>query len=272
MNFNKILLCFAAILISANSFSQTAADYNNTGNELADAGNFIEALKSYNAAILVDSTVGESYYLRGKCYYMLEQDLLAIKDYSKAIKLDPTNKNAYYRRAQSKEYTGDIEGASGDYFTATRLDSNFVDAYVGRAFLFLKQNQIMPAFTYFSIAIKKQPNAPANVFFGRGYCHQLIGSYSQAIDDYKKAIELVPDYADAHLNLGNTYLTIKEYDNAITYYDKTIELNPNDNRAFIGRAYAFFYKNDIEKACRDRKKAIELGYVDTTNLFGKNCN
>lgn len=49
----------------------------------------------------------------------------------------------------------------------------------------------------------------------------------EAIAQFKKAIELDPDYVDAHFRLGRCYLKQKNYPAAKTSFMKTLELDPN---------------------------------------------
>ena len=53
------------------------------------------------------------------------------------------------------------------------------------------------------------------------------GDFSDAIEDYTKAIELDPDYADAYNNRGYAYYLLEQYGKALNDYDKAIELDPN---------------------------------------------
>lgn len=267
----KCTLLLVAVLVSLNAFSQTAADYLSNGNNLAKEGNYSNALTAFSSAIKLDSTNAEAYYLRGKCYFMMENDALAIKDYDRSLRIDPYKKDAYYMRAQSKGFMGDLNGASADYYSAIVIDSNYVDAYIKRAYIFIQQKEYMQGFVYFSIAIKKQAEPGADLYFGRGYCQQMFGALDGAITDYKVAAELNPNIGDVYLNMGNTYLQKRDDDNALLCYDKADKQKPNDYRVIIGRAYAYFSKGDYKTACENRKKAIELGYVDSTNKFTEHC-
>ena len=58
------------------------------------------------------------------------------------------------------------------------------------------------------------------------------GQTEAAIEDMRKAIQIFPDYFDAHLQLGNTFLKRDQLSEAIAELDKARLINPNDERAY----------------------------------------
>jgi len=58
------------------------------------------------------------------------------------------------------------------------------------------------------------------------------GKLQPAIENMLKAIEIFPDYFDAHLQLGNTFLKTDQLQEAIAELDKARLINPNDERAY----------------------------------------
>jgi Tfp pilus assembly protein PilF len=58
------------------------------------------------------------------------------------------------------------------------------------------------------------------------------GKTPEAIDNMRKAIQLFPQYFDAHLQLGNVFLKTDQLQDAIAELDKAREINPNDERAY----------------------------------------
>ena len=50
--------------------------------------------------------------------------------------------------------------------------------------------------------------------------------YDEAIEHYRKAIQLNPDDENAHLYMGSSYVETGKYDEAIKSFQKVIELKP----------------------------------------------
>lgn len=55
-------------------------------------------------------------------------------------------------------------------------------------------------------------------YYYRGCARVNAQKYDGAIDDFEKAVELKPDYADAYFNLGKTYYLMNNEDKACEYY------------------------------------------------------
>ena len=95
--------------------------------------------------------------------------------------------------------------------------------------------------------------------------------YTDAVEDMKKATELVPDLPYAYYNLGNLYCLSSEYVNSIDNYTKAIELYPYMGDAFFNRGLVLIYLKDKEKGCIDLSRAGELGIGDAYGVIKKYC-
>ena len=71
-----------------------------------------------------------------------------------------------------------------------------------------------------------------------GACYAGLGQLGSAVKSYEKAIEIKPDYAKAHYNLGNALHDLslqrfgqlslnRELDGPIKSYERSIEIDPN---------------------------------------------
>ena len=80
-----------------------------------------------------------------------------------------------------------------------------------------------------------------------------------AIKYYTRAIELVPELAEAYYNRGLAYADLGQYKQAIKDYDRAIELNPEDAEAYYNRGLGYLMLNIIQAGCSDLKTACKLG-------------
>jgi len=94
--------------------------------------------------------------------------------------------------------------------------------------------------------------------FKSGNAYYDKGDYDHAIQDYAKAIELKPDFAEAYFNRGLAYNNKGDYDRAIPDFTKTIKLEPDHAEAYNSRGIAYDHKGDQDRALKDYTKAIEL--------------
>lgn len=61
---------------------------------------------------------------------------------------------------------------------------------------------------------KKHNQPSANSYYSQGLVHSKNGELDKAIENYTKAIELNPDYADAYYNRGGAFLRLGEREKA----------------------------------------------------------
>lgn len=73
-------------------------------------------------------------------------------------------------------------------------------------------------------------SASHEAFYYRGACKRNLNDVEGAMSDYKKAVELNPDFADAHFSLGQLYDFLNDHKMACYYYLKAEALGrPNTN-------------------------------------------
>ena len=95
--------------------------------------------------------------------------------------------------------------------------------------------------------------------------------YTDAIDDMKRAAEIVPDLPYVYFNLGNLYCLSSEHINSIENYTKAIDLYPYMGDAYFNRGLVLIYLKDKEKGCIDLSRAGELGVQDAYGVIKKYC-
>ena len=61
----------------------------------------------------------------------------------------------------------------------------------------------------------------------RGKCQQDLGNCDYAIEDYSKAIQINPNYANAYYFRGNCYHSVDQDGEAIEDYQKAVKIAPD---------------------------------------------
>lgn len=95
--------------------------------------------------------------------------------------------------------------------------------------------------------------------------------YTDAIEDMKRVVELIPNLPYAYFNLGNLYCLSSEHINSIENYTKAISLYPYMGDAYFNRGLVLIYLKDKEKGCIDLSRAGELGVQDAYGVIKKYC-
>ncbi|MBU4227716.1 tetratricopeptide repeat protein [bacterium] len=136
-----------------------------------------------------------------------------------------------------------------------KKDSDYVYDAISKASYFIDKKEYEKALPYLEIAIKTDIlSLKYWAYFGIGFCYDELGNYAKAIEAYKQAIRIDPDYADTHYNLhhnlGIDYGSIGNYTKAIESFKRAIRIDPDyaDNYYGLGIAYCklSFYEDAIE--------------------------
>ena len=87
-----------------------------------------------------------------------------------------------------------------------------------------------------------------------GAVFKELGEFQKAISCYEKAIQINPDYADAYDNLGSILVSLKKFDEAIKIYQQALRLKPGDK--FISHKLSALFGNTTKTA--PKEYVIEL--------------
>ena len=113
--------------------------------------------------------------------------------------------------------------------------------------------------------LAKDPNNAFNLYV-KGYLYHNMEDYDNALEYYKKTIEVDPNYAEAYSNVGLIYClkaqnfstsatsdvndpkykedqaTLKSfYEQAKPYYEKARELKPDQKDLWVNGLYSVYY-------------------------------
>lgn len=104
---------------------------------------------------------------------------------------------------------------------------------------------------------KTSPTSPQN-HNNLGDYYSRQGNFDQAVIEFKRAIELNPNYGDAYHNLGTTYQHKNDIINAIASYEKAITVNPNLWQSYQAIGYLLFIQNKYSEAEIVLRKALKI--------------
>jgi len=96
------------------------------------------------------------------------------------------------------------------------------------------------------------------------------GEYIRAVQEYQKALELKPDSAEIHYNLGLAYYEQRIFDRAIQEFKRTIEINPNHSEAHNNLGTLYFNRGEYDNTFQEYQKAVKINpdYAQAHNNLG----
>lgn len=91
----------------------------------------------------------------------------------------------------------------------------------------------------------------------RGHRLEDHGDIGEALEEYRKAIRMDPEYPLAYLSLGNAYLSLNLIEDAIASYQKAIALDPGYASAHYNLGHAWRQLKHLEDAVSCYQKALQ---------------
>lgn len=179
-----------------------------------------------------------NYLNRGFFNCLLENYNQSLDDLNKAIELDPGQMLGYFSRANCRlkmiEHIETLPDASGH----VKVDIGMQE--------------------------KNQPaGAPAEF---------VSNDYELILLDYKKALDLRPEFFFGYFNRAVIFLKMKKYDDALKDLNKAIELESEFAEAFYNRGLVRIFQNDTKGGAFDLSKAGELGLTEAYSIIKRYCN
>lgn len=108
---------------------------------------------------------------------------------------------------------------------------------------------------------------PVVLYFKLGVYYFYQGKFENAIKAFGKAVELNPDFAEAHHNIGVSYYELDNIDSAIVEFKKAVEVNNNYVKGHYSLALAYYEKKDYDNAIDSLKKVVELNPLNADAYF-----
>ena len=82
--------------------------------------------------------------------------------------------------------------------------------------------------------------------------------FEQAVIEYREALKLDPQFAEAYNGLGVAYFNQDDEEAAIESFRKALQLSPNLIHARINLAMAYFEQGQIDEAIRENERALVI--------------
>ena len=124
---------------------------------------------------------------------------------------------------------------------------------------YFQQNKLEIALDEFKYAVEIDPNY-AQAYNGLGLVYAALGEDAKADGNFKKAIQVEPRNSESHNNYGSFLCARKRYDESITHFLEAVK-NPLYSTPYLAYANAGICsarKNDIKNAETYLTKALQI--------------
>ncbi|MEX2379944.1 MAG: tetratricopeptide repeat protein [Vicingaceae bacterium] len=189
-NFQKSLEN-ADLAVKHDKFNAKA--YYLKGYNFVEMGDTSRAISSYQTAVEQNPEDFESYMQLG-LIHAAQDDPLALDYLKNALNVRPESQEAKYAIGMYQQEHEMYNEAMKTYTQAIKKHPNFKEAHYNLGYVLMYYLQLYRDATHhFTDAIKIDP-AYYQAYYNRGYCFELMGDINNAEKDYRKALEIQPDY------------------------------------------------------------------------------
>jgi tetratricopeptide (TPR) repeat protein len=172
----------------------------------------------------------------------------------------PKDKEAHFRlaalyqnRKMPKQAVEEIEKALG-------LDPDYPDALNMGAYVYVTLKDYEKAIGYLIKYAFLMPGKP-NPLDSLGELYFEIGKLDEAVDNYKKALAIKPDYFMSMISLAYIYALKEDYAEASKWLDKCVDVAPSPGvklQGYMRKGFFFAWLGSLEKALSYFQRAEDL--------------
>lgn len=258
-----------------------------------DAGNLEYAILSYEDAINIDPKNGQALaeLARLQTYFSSivttnEKAALMKSAYDNvnlAVEVDPENSDAFAIKALVYDWYTGVTGLDDD-----EIDELLLDAYDAAVRALTLDNQNVLALTFQAEVLQDQFNFEGAIQNAElaikldpylmdahrvyGYILESRAQYALAIEAYKQAVILAPNFTYLYIKIGQNYRQLLNYDMALDYFDQAATINSingiKDPIPYIAIANTYSRSGEFFAAALNLQRALDFD-PENPDIYGQ---
>jgi len=193
---------------------------------------------------------------------------LSVDYFNRAIQIDPQWPAPYAQMARSYHWIGSsgypefYQKSKAAALDAIRLDDGLAEAHAALAFVLHNLDWNWPeAEREYKRALELNPNY-SEAHHGYAALLAAAGRSAEAVAEIRRAQELDPVLTALQANVGVIYSCVGRHDEAIEQLRNTTKLNPENSYAWSELGMAYLRKGMYPEAIANMEKAVSLGKAD----------
>lgn len=226
------------------------------------AGNLEEAMQDFNASFKYD-TLADFYINRALLYSRMNETSNAIQDLKSSLELEPESYLAWYNLVILDE-----TAIVPDYLLKDDQFTPMLNLLGANAY---QTEDYDVSAKYHSQAISANPEDDFG-YLSRGKALLRTGAYSQARQNFLRAMQLNSNRYEAFYLIGNSFFHEKKFEEAVGFYEQYLSIDRGYENVWYNAAMAYLELENKERACVCLKKAKQLGMNQATPHIEKQCD
>jgi tetratricopeptide (TPR) repeat protein len=206
---------------------------------------------------------------RGQSAYQSGQHALALAYYREVVRREPGYADIHNLVGICLSLCGETDAALEAFQVAVSLNPRYVEALLNQAITL----QDLGRYTEGQVAYEAASEADVEEGVGRfpavlagrlanklmevGDLYLEGGALTEAVEQFRRALELRPRFADIRNRLGRTLLEMGNGEAAVREFDRTLQINPGFLEARINLGLAWYRMGDPDRARQEWRRCEE---------------
>ncbi|HEU0015875.1 MAG TPA: tetratricopeptide repeat protein [Longimicrobium sp.] len=210
----------------------------------------------------------EQLIARGREALARNQYLAALEDLTAVLERRPTFADVHNLAGVCLSMLGRPEEALAHFTRATELNDGYVEALLNRAITLNDLGRLDEARESFARAAEADEEKGggrftsaaaarlANLHFALGEAYEGAGAAELAVEQYRRAVELRPQFLDIRSRLGRTLVDLGRAPEAVAELQAVLDHNPGFVQARAHLGLALFRTGDLDGAEREWRRCL----------------
>jgi tetratricopeptide (TPR) repeat protein len=181
---------------------------------------------------------------------------LAIEQYEQIAKIEPNSVDDHLLLGRLYRLNNDLQKAESEFKTAVKLQPDSEEAVTTLAYLYNEEGDATRAVQ--TLSAVPDAGRSAKLYSALGYTYEQQKQYKEAINNYRRAIELDRDNLDAIRGLAENLMNDGQTDAALEQYKIIADANPEDAQTYLHMAEIYKKSGKFDLALENLKKAESM--------------
>jgi Tfp pilus assembly protein PilF len=184
--------------------------------------------------------------------------------FSRAIAVTENNYLAYNIVGDELGLKGDYDSAEISFLTALAIKPDNAETLDKLGQVAFQKKDYDKALHYYQNALAIHPadreilNMTGKTYYNLGLLSSKQGKINDALNNYKKAISINPDYADAHKSLADVLFSKRDMAQAFKHYSEALRINPDDATTQYNIGVILFQQQQFKAADKHFYQAVQI--------------
>jgi predicted TPR repeat methyltransferase len=228
------------------------------GKALRVIGRDQEAIASLDAALQLQPDLPEAHAQRGFCLHNLERRDEAVRAYDRALQ-GRTDAEVLNHRGHALFVLGRRDEAVRDIDHALRIAPGFAEAHYHRGMVLQQEKRYPDALECYRRAVQLNPDHSQAWIRLAFVLSRMKGSPHECIAALDRALRARPDDADALSARAGLLTGLRLLDEGLADYDRALELAPRDAKIHSDRGECLLLQKRPQEAAAAFRRSLELG-------------